>query len=219
MGRWSARACLPVSPTFAAERTREQFRAASSAHWDTFEEVIDTEKEDNDGSGDTIDPGDLQEHVRDELEVLATCMDNPENDAPIRGVDASQLEMACLKLAELLKPLSSFRQLEEGLQIQTDILVVLLEARVKLDQRLDVNVYLAVCVISGIMMIDRLRSSEELNVPGPNLSNSEVRTCKQSWTSGKLAALAMRVTSMETLSAQAAPLTWSRQRTKCKSSS
>ena len=44
--------------------------------WDTFEEVFDLEQEDKDGSGDTIDPGDLQEYVRDELEVLATCMDN-----------------------------------------------------------------------------------------------------------------------------------------------
>ena len=31
--------------------------------------LVDTEDEDNDGS-DTIDPGDLQEYVRDELEVL-----------------------------------------------------------------------------------------------------------------------------------------------------
>ena len=80
-------------PTFAAERTQNQ--SASSAQWDTFEEVVDTEDEDNDGSG-TVDPGDLQEYVRDELEVLATCMDNGENDAPIPGVDNSQLETACL---------------------------------------------------------------------------------------------------------------------------
>ena len=79
-------------PTFAAERTQNQ--SASSAQWDTFEEVVDTEDEDNDGS-DTIDPGDLQEYVRDELEVLATYMDNGENDAPIPGVDNSQLESAC----------------------------------------------------------------------------------------------------------------------------
>ena len=45
---------------------------------DPFEEVVDTEDEDNDGS-DTIDPGGFQEYVRDELEVLAaTCMDNGE---------------------------------------------------------------------------------------------------------------------------------------------
>ena len=80
-------------PTFAAERAQNKSGAASSAQWDTFEEVIRTEEEeDNDGSGNTIDPGDLQEHVRDELEVLATCMDNGENDATIPGVDASQLE-------------------------------------------------------------------------------------------------------------------------------
>ena len=85
-------------PTFAAERT--QNHSASSAQWDTFEEVVDTEDEDNDGSG-TTDPGDLQEYVRDELEVLPNCMDSGENDAPIPGVDNSQLETACLKLAEL----------------------------------------------------------------------------------------------------------------------
>ena len=38
--------------------------------------MIDTEEEDNAGSGDTVDPGDLQEYVRDELEVLATCVDS-----------------------------------------------------------------------------------------------------------------------------------------------
>ena len=90
-------------PTFAAERTQNQ--SASSAQWDTFEEVVDTEDEDNDGS-DTINPGDLQEYVRDELEVLATCMDNGENDAPIPGVDNSQMETACLKLAELPEALA-----------------------------------------------------------------------------------------------------------------
>ena len=44
-------------PTFAAERTPNQ--SASSAQWDTCEEVVDTEDEDTDGS-DTIDPDDLQ---------------------------------------------------------------------------------------------------------------------------------------------------------------
>ena len=53
-----------------------------------------------------MDPGDLQEYVRDELEVLATCMDNGESEAPSPGVDASQLETACLKLAELLEALA-----------------------------------------------------------------------------------------------------------------
>ena len=51
--------------------------------------------------GDTVDRGDLQEYVRHELEELATCMDSGETDAPIPGVDASQPETACLKLAEL----------------------------------------------------------------------------------------------------------------------
>ena len=71
----------------------------SIAQWDTSEEVTDAEDEDNEGSN-TIDLGNLQEYVRDELEVLAICMDNGENDAPIPGVDNSQLETACLKLAE-----------------------------------------------------------------------------------------------------------------------
>ena len=43
-------------PTFAAERT--QNHSAPSAQWDTFEEVVDTENEDNEGS-DSIDLGDL----------------------------------------------------------------------------------------------------------------------------------------------------------------
>ena len=98
-------------PTFATERT--QNHSASSAQWDTSEEVVDTEDEDNDGSN-TIDPGDLQEYVRDELEVLATCMDNGENDAPIPGVDNSQLETACLKLAELLDALAIVQVARRG---------------------------------------------------------------------------------------------------------
>ena len=81
--------------------------------WYTFEEFVDTEDEDNDGS-DTIDPGDLQEHVRDELEVLATCMDNGENDAPIPGVDNSQLETACLKLTELQEALAIVHAVRSG---------------------------------------------------------------------------------------------------------
>ena len=85
----------------------------SSAQWDTFEEVVDTEDEDNDGS-DTIDPGDLQEYERDELEVSATCMDNGENDAPIPSVDNLQLETACLKLAELPEALAIVQAARRG---------------------------------------------------------------------------------------------------------
>ena len=98
-------------PTFVAERT--QNHSASSAQWDTFEEVVETEEEDNDGS-DTVDPDDLQEYVRDELEVLATCMDNGENDAPIPGVDNSQLETASLKLAELPDALAIVQAARRG---------------------------------------------------------------------------------------------------------
>ena len=93
-------------PTFATERT--QNHSASSAQWDNFEEVVDT-----DGS-DTVDPGELQEYVRDELEVLATCTDNGENDAPIPGVDNSQLETACLKLAELPEALAIVQAVWRG---------------------------------------------------------------------------------------------------------
>ena len=92
----------PSRPTFAAERT--QNHSASSAQWDTFEE-IDTEEEDNDGS-DTIDPGDLQEHVRDDLEG--------DNDAPIPGVDNSQLESACLKFSELTEALAIVQAARRG---------------------------------------------------------------------------------------------------------
>ena len=98
-------------PTFATDRT--QNHSASSAQWYTFEEVVDTEDEDNDGS-DTIDPGEEQEYVRDELEVLATCMDNGENDVPIPGVDNSQLETACLKLAELPEALATVQAARRG---------------------------------------------------------------------------------------------------------
>ena len=97
-------------PTFPTERT--QNHSASSAQWDTFEEVVDTEDKDNDGN-DTIDPGDLQKYVQDELEVLATCMDNGENDAPIPGVDNSP-EAACLKLAELPETLAIVQAAKRG---------------------------------------------------------------------------------------------------------
>ena len=104
--------------------------------------MIKTEEEE-DGS-DTIDPGDLQEHVRDELEVLAT---NGENDAAIPSVDNSQLETACLKLAELPEPLPSSKQPGEP-QTKTDTHVVFLAARAKLNNHLDDNVCPAVRVIS-----------------------------------------------------------------------
>ena len=72
---WSSneRERVPRSVRLHHRWTRDQSRAAPCAQWDTFEEVRDTEEEDNDGSGD---------YVRGELEVLATCMDNDENDAP-----------------------------------------------------------------------------------------------------------------------------------------
>ena len=114
-------------PTFAAERTPNH--SASSAQWDTFEEVVDTEEEDNDGS-DTLYPGDLQ----------ATCMDIGENDAPIPGVDNSQFETACLKLAELPEAFAIVKPARREPQTKIDILVVLLAARTKLDNHLDDNV-------------------------------------------------------------------------------
>ena len=175
-------------PTFTAERTQNQ--SASSAHWDTFEKVVDTEDEDND---DTIDLGDLQEYARDELEVLATCMDNGENDAPIPSVDNSHLETACLKLAELPKPLPSFEQPGGEPQTKTDVLVLLLAARANLDTQLDDYVCPTVRVISDRTMTDQLRSSEELNDLGHSVNNEEARICKQSWTNEKHAASVMRV--------------------------
>ena len=207
-----------IQTHFAAERTRDQSRAASSAQWDTFEEVIDTEEEeDNDGSGDTIDPGDSQEYVR------ATCMDNGENDAQIPGVDASQLEAACFNFAELPDVLAIVQAARRGASDSNRHSRGSPEARVQLDQHLYDNVNLAMRVISDTMMTDQPRLLEGPNVPGHNLSNAEVRTCKQSWTSDKLAAFVMRVTSSalgsEILSAQASPLTLSTSRTKSKSSS
>ena len=166
-------------PTFAAERTQNQ--SASSAQWDTFEEVVDTEDEDTDGS-DTIDLGDLQEYVRDELEVLATCMDNGENDAPIPGVDNSQLETACLKLAELPEALAI---VQAEPQTQIDIPLLLQAARANLDNHSADNVHPTLHVISDRAMTDLHRSSEELNDLGHSHNNAEARICKQSWTKRK----------------------------------
>ena len=160
--------------------------------WDTFEEVVDTEDEDNDGS-DTIDPDDLQECVRDGLEVLATCMNIGENDAAISGVDNSLLETTCLKLAELPEALAIVKQAGEEPQTKTDTHVVFLAARAKLDNHLDENVCPTVRVISDTMTTDRLRSSEGSNEPGHSLSNAYVRICKQSLTNERHAAFVMRV--------------------------
>ena len=52
--------------------------------------------------------------MRDEVEVLAICMDNGENDAPIPGVDNSQLETACFKLAELPEVLAIVQAARRG---------------------------------------------------------------------------------------------------------
>ena len=98
-------------PTFAAKELRTNLEPPRPHNGTRFEEVIRAEEEeDNDGSGNTIDPGDLQEHVRDELEVLATCMDNGENDATIPGVDAlsagNGMSETC---GNCLKPLPSFQ--------------------------------------------------------------------------------------------------------------
>ena len=104
-------------PHLQQKGSPNQSGTASSAQWDTFEEVIDTEEEDSEGS-DTIDPGDLQEYVRDEVEVLVTCMDNGENDAAIPGVDNSQLKTACLQLAELSEALAIDQAARRGVSDQ-----------------------------------------------------------------------------------------------------
>ena len=143
-----------------------------------------TEDEDNDGS-DTIDPCDLQEYVRDELQVLATCMDNGEKDAPIPGVDNSQLETACLKLAELPEALAIVQAAWRGASDSnrhSRVLVLLQAARANLDNHSADIVYPTVHVINDRAMTDQLRSSEELNDLGHSLNNAEARICKQSWT-------------------------------------
>ena len=143
-----------------------------------------TEDEDNDGS-DTIDPCDLQEYVRDELQVLATCMDNGEKDAPIPGVDNSQLETACLKLAELPEALAIVQAAWRGASDSnrhSRVLVLLQAVRANLDNHSADIVYPTVHVINDRAMTDQLRSSEELNDLGHSLNNAEARICKQSWT-------------------------------------
>ena len=189
--------CLPhhrwrqSRPTFAAERTQNQ--SASSAQWDTFEEVVDTEEEDSDGS-DTIDPGDLQEYVRDELEVLATCMDIGENDTAIPGVDNSQLETACLKLAELPEALASVQAARRGASDSNPHS----RASPGGKGKTQTIIWTTTCAqqsawISDRMMTDQLKSSEELNDLGHSLNNAEAQICKRSWTNEKHAASVMRV--------------------------
>ena len=118
-------------------------------------------------------------------------MDNGENDAPIPGVDNSQLETACLKLAELPEALAIVQAVWRGASDQNRHPVVLLAARAKLDNHLDDNVRPTVRVISERMTTDQLRSSEGPNEPGH--SNAEAWICKPSWTSERHAAFVMRV--------------------------
>ena len=164
-------------PTFAAQRT--QNHSASSAQWDTFEEVVNTEDEDNDGS-DTIDPGDLQEYVRDELEMLAACMDNGENDAPIPGVDNSQLETACLKLAEPPEALAIVQAARRGDSDQNRHSRGPPDGKGKTRQSCGRQRVQAMRVISDRIMTDQLRSSKEPNEPGHSLDNAEAQICKRS---------------------------------------
>ena len=174
------------TPTFAAERTQNQ--SASSAQWDTFEEVVDTEDEDNDGS-DTIDPGDSQEYVRDELEVLPTCMDNGENDAPIPGVDNSQLETACLKLAELPEALAIVQAARRGVSDQNRHSRGSPGGKGKTRQSF------------GWQRVPNSARDQR-----HSLNNAEAQICEQSWTSERHAAFVMRVArpdiGQETLIAQ-----------------
>ena len=102
--------------------------------------------------------------MRDELEVLATCMDNGENDAPIPGVDNSQLETACLKLAELQEALAIVQAAWRG---ASDSNRPSPGGKGKSRH----NVYPTVHVISGRVMTDQLRSSKELNDLGHSLNN------------------------------------------------
>ena len=190
-------------PTFAAERTQNQ--SASSAQWDILEEVVDTEDEDNNGS-DTIDPGDLQGHVRDELEVLATCIDNGENDAPIPGVDNSQLETACLKLAELPEALAIVQAARRGASDQNRHYRASPGGKGKTRQ---------LCGrqrVPNSARDQRQNDDRPAQVVGraqrarPQLNSAEARICKQSWTSERHAAFVTRVarpdTGQETLNAK-----------------
>ena len=71
-------------------------------------------------------------------------MENGENDAPIPGVDASQREMACLKLAELPEALAIVQAARRRPpRLKPSFLWF---SRRKLDQYLDDNVYLAVFI-------------------------------------------------------------------------
>ena len=166
----------PARPHRHWRQSRTTNHSASSAQWDTFEEVVDTEEEDNNGS-DTIDPGDLQECLRDEVEVLATCMDNGENDAAIPRVDNSQLETACLKLAELPEALAIVQAAQRGTSDQNRHSRGSLAEKAKLDNNLDDNAYPAVRGISDRKTTDQLKSSEGPNEPGHSLSNEEARIC------------------------------------------
>ena len=141
---------------------------------DTFEEVVDTEDEDNDGS-DTIDPGDLQEYVRDELGVLATCMGNGENDAPIPGVDNSQLETACLTLAELPEALAIVQAAPRRASDSNRHSRASHGGKGKSRQPFG----------RQRVPTDQLRSSEELNDLGHSLNNVKARICKHCWTNEK----------------------------------
>ena len=102
--------------------------------------------------------------MRDELEVLATCMDNGENDAPIPCVDNSLLETACLKLAELPEALAIVQAaLERSLRLKSTFSCFSRrQGQISTTIR-PTTVYPTVHVISDRAMTDLLRSSEELN--------------------------------------------------------
>ena len=144
-------------PTFAAERTQNQ--SASSAQWDTFEEVMD--------------PGDMEMNLRCWLPAWTMV----KTMLRFQVWTISQLEKACLKLAELPEALAIVQAARRGASDS----MLLQAARANLDNHSADNVYPTVHVISDRAMTDQLRSSEELNDLGHSLHNAEARICKQSW--------------------------------------
>ena len=128
-------------------------------------------------------------------------MDNGENDAPIPGVDNSQLETACLKLAELPEALAIVQAARRGASDSNRHSRASPGGKGKSRQPFGrqrvPNAYPTLRVISDRAMTDQLRSSEELNDLGHSLNNAEAQNCKRSWTKERHAASVMRVARLD----------------------
>ena len=86
---------------------------STAAEDDEYDESAQDEKQDagDDAGDDDIDPSDIQHYIRNELEVLASGI---EDDNLPPGVDSQQLEAACLKLAQLPEALAIVRAVRRG---------------------------------------------------------------------------------------------------------